>query len=230
MYNAEVYMQEILKALKKVFGGRLLYVGLQGSYLRGEATQDSDIDVVVVIDALSVQDLTAYKSVLSVLACPEKSCGFICGREELQNWNPLEVCNFLHGSKTYYGTLSALLPQYTGEDVANFIKLSVGNMYHEICHRYVHADLQKNMRKLPDSYRNVFFILQSVQYLRTGIFYPTKKELISSLSDKDREAMKRASELKDAKNYDFEEYFHFLFAWCQNTLCTLPDVLKEAVI
>lgn len=49
--------------LKRQFGSRLLYVGLQGSYLRGEATDSSDIDIMTMIDGLSVYDLNVYRKV-----------------------------------------------------------------------------------------------------------------------------------------------------------------------
>ena len=61
MFNVETYMQDITEALKRNFVDRLIYVGLQGSYLRGEATENSDIDVVVIIDKLSAKDLLLYK-------------------------------------------------------------------------------------------------------------------------------------------------------------------------
>lgn len=218
MYNLETYMQDITEVLKRNFGNRLFYVGLQGSYLRGEATENSDIDVVVIIDGLSVQDLFLYKRVISEFNNVEKSCGFICGREELQKWNPLEMCNFLHGTRDYYGKIADFLPPYTREDIINFVKLSAGNLYHEICHRYIHSDMKKNAAKLPYAYKNVFFILQSLYYLRTGIFYSTKKELTVCLSRKDREAMERASQLMNGEDYIFEEEFKFLFEWCQEIL------------
>ncbi|MBQ6715695.1 MAG: nucleotidyltransferase domain-containing protein, partial [Clostridia bacterium] len=49
MFIAEKYVLSLLSLLKKDFGERLLYVGLQGSYLRGEENEDSDIDIMVVI-------------------------------------------------------------------------------------------------------------------------------------------------------------------------------------
>ena len=97
MFNAEEYMERVTEALKSKFGERLLYVGLQGSYLRGEATENSDIDVVVIIDDLRGEDLSLYKSLISQFDHSEKSCGFICGKNEMMHWNPLEICNFLHG-------------------------------------------------------------------------------------------------------------------------------------
>ena len=43
-------MDEFLQALDRAFGERVWFVGLQGSYGRGEATETSDIDVVVILD------------------------------------------------------------------------------------------------------------------------------------------------------------------------------------
>jgi hypothetical protein len=41
MFRVDEYMQQLILSMKNAFGGRLLYVGLQGSYLRGEATEDA---------------------------------------------------------------------------------------------------------------------------------------------------------------------------------------------
>ncbi|SEQ09490.1 Nucleotidyltransferase domain-containing protein [Treponema bryantii] len=43
--NIDNYMKNLISRCKEAFGERLLYVGLQGSHLRGEATENSDIDV-----------------------------------------------------------------------------------------------------------------------------------------------------------------------------------------
>ena len=61
MLQTEKYLQDITDFMKEAFGPRLLYVGLQGSYLRGEATENSDIDIMVVLDGLHAQDLRTYR-------------------------------------------------------------------------------------------------------------------------------------------------------------------------
>lgn len=45
-FDMEVYLQKLLAACQQAFGADLLYMGLQGSWRRGEATEHSDIDVV----------------------------------------------------------------------------------------------------------------------------------------------------------------------------------------
>ena len=54
MYNAAmkipVPVSELRSELERLYGSRLQQVILYGSYARGEATHDSDIDVAVVLD------------------------------------------------------------------------------------------------------------------------------------------------------------------------------------
>lgn len=218
MFKTNVYISTLIELLKTTYHERLLYVGLQGSYLRGEATEHSDIDIMVVISDMSVADLAKYREAISSLEDYDKSCGFICGIEELKNWNPLEICHLLHTTKDYYGTLAKLLPEYTKNDVRNFVKMRLGNLYHEICHRYIHAPKEKNIDKLPHTYRSVFFILQNLYYLDSGKFVGTKKELREVLSGKDRLVLDTAISLAGGTEFDFDEAFDLLLTWCKETM------------
>ena len=51
MQDITQYIDDMIADLRRTFGARLCYVGLQGSYLRGEAHDGSDLDLMVVIDA-----------------------------------------------------------------------------------------------------------------------------------------------------------------------------------
>lgn len=221
MFQADEYMNNLTQMLCERFGERLVYVGLQGSYLRGEATEDSDIDAMVVMDNLTPGDLAVYRKVITQLGNEEKSCGFICGRAELAGWNPLEICHLLHSTRDYHGRLSELLPHASERDVRSFVKLSIGNLYHEIVHRYVHADAQKNKRKLPTTCKGAFFILQNAYYLETGVFARTKEELQDMARSEDREILAMAGRLGAAEDYAFEPEFERLLVWCQSWLARL---------
>ncbi len=218
MINIEAYICQLTESLKKHFQNRLCYIGLQGSYLREEATEHSDIDMMVVVDNLSVEDMDVYRTVIQSMEHYDKSCGFICSKSDLANWNHLEICHLLHSTKDYYGKLQDLVPAYTNEDVRNFVKLSVNNLYHEICHRYIHADFDANKEKLPFTYKGVFFILQNLYFLEHEEFIATKAELLLLLQGKNRTVLERAMALNDGKTYDFAESFSLLFSWCQETL------------
>ena len=67
------YTNRLTEELKTKFGDRLLYVGLQGSYLRGEATLESDIDIMLVLDEIHAK-------------------GKITPEEKVKEWKSLGLC------------------------------------------------------------------------------------------------------------------------------------------
>lgn len=221
MFRIDEYIDELIDLLKNAFGERLVYIGLQGSYLRNEETKNSDIDIMAVIDNISVEDLQTYQKALVSVGNFDKSCGFICGKADLEHWNPLEICHLLNTTKDYYGELKKLVPSYTMEDERNYVKLSLNNLYHEICHRYVHADREYNISKLPITCKSVFFIMQHLYYLSSGYFIPTKRELLACVQDEDKIVLELSLSLQNDMDYDFEEAFLVLFNWCQNALARI---------
>ena len=198
-----------------------MYIGLQGSYLRNEATENSDIDIMAVIDDISVEDLDTYRQALVSIGNFDKSCGFICGRADLSHWNPLELCHLLNTTKDYYGELKNLVPAYTMEDERNYVKFSLNNLYHEICHRYIHADREHNISRLPVTCKSVFYIVQHLHYLRTGNFVPTKRELLECVQDEDKAVLELSVSLRNDDGYDFDRAFSLLFRWCQSALARI---------
>lgn len=214
MIDIRAYMRELVGTLKTVFENRLLYVGLQGSYLRAEATEKSDIDVMVVIDEMKPNDLKEYKKVLKEIGNYDKSCGFICGSKELLNWNPQEICHLLNTTADYYGTLEDFVPKYNRRDIADYIKLSTGNLYHMLCHRYVYDDIEKNKMKLPLIYKDIFYILENVYYLENGEFIQTKSKMEPILCGSDRKIWMLLNEITNEKEYEFDSAFEIVFDWC----------------
>ena len=159
MFDLDKYLRDLVQNCRTVFGERLLYIGLQGSYLRGEANENSDIDVMVILDRFSMKDMDSYREILKMIGFYERSCGFICGREEITRWNPLEVCQLRHTTKDIYGVLKDYLPRATREDEIYYVKLSLGNLYHELCHRYTHTDKETNKVKFRGTCKSVFFLI-----------------------------------------------------------------------
>lgn len=212
------YMTELIELLKQTFSHRLRYVGLQGSYLRGEADENSDIDIMVVLDQLSVPDMNAYRTLLEKLGYRDKACGFICGEAELATWNPCEISQLLHTTRDYYGQLSLLVPKYTKYDEVVYLKTSLNNLYHELCHSYIHGKKEVLYTQLPHLYKIVFFILQNLHLQRTGDFILTKQALLPLLSEEEQWLLQTANKIKTAASFDVEEAFLRLFSWCQKTM------------
>ena len=85
------YMEQAQRLLLEAFPDRLVCLGLQGSYARDEATEKSDIDLVVILDRVAAADLLVYRDILNQLPEREKSCGFFSGKGELMAWDRGEL-------------------------------------------------------------------------------------------------------------------------------------------
>ena len=217
MFILDDYLRDLIEACRSAFGERLVYMGLQ-------ANERSDIDIMVVIDGLTVADMDAYRDTLKRLGYFESSCGFICGKAELARWNPLEVCQLLHTTKDLIGTLKDLLPPATRADQVNYVKLSLGNLYHEICHRYIHADREKNISRFSATCKSLFFLMQNLHYLESGAFAATKRELKERVSQADLRVLELAEPRGD---FDFDRAFSALFSWCQDAFVRIDELKKQ---
>ena len=216
MFDVDAYLHELSEKLRAQFSGRLAYIGLQGSYLRGEATEDSDLDIVVLIDGLSPADLASYREIISGMDGFALSCGFICGTDEMKSWNRIEACQLIHTTKDIYGCLQDYLPEWTMEDEKSFVKLSLGNLYHELGHRYVHGGVEKSRQKLPRTRKALFFILQNLHYVETGIFCTTAEELMRHLQGEDQAVFALVQQMRE--EYNFEQAFAQIFRWCARAM------------
>jgi predicted nucleotidyltransferase len=221
MFDLDKYLAELILNCRSAFGERLLYMGLQGSWLRGEAHENSDIDIMVILDRFSVRDMDTYREILKRIGFYERSCGFICGKDEMKRWNPLEVCQLRHTTKDLIGALTDFLPSATREDEINYVNLSLGNLYHELCHRFIHADRDKNTAKFRGTCKSVFYLIQNLHFLESGRFILSRKDLKNAVAEEDRIVMEMA-ELPDS--YDFDQAFSFLFAWCQDAFARIEHL------
>ena len=101
------------------------------------------------------------------------------------------------------------------------MKLSVNNLYHELCHRFIHGERGKTIAALPSLYQSAFFLLQNLYYLEHGLFPQTKAELLPLLSGRNHSVLKCAMTFKADSAFDFHACFELLFLWCQETLTSL---------
>ena len=109
MIEIKKWTEQFLAALEETFGGRIWFFGLQGSYGRGEATEDSDIDLVVILDELSPADIQAYSRMLERFAERPFLCGFLAGKEELLSWDAADLFQFYYDTQPIKGSLEQLL-------------------------------------------------------------------------------------------------------------------------
>ncbi len=64
MIEITEFIKKYMAALDQAFPDRVWFAGLPGSYGREEATEASDIDMVVILDQLSASDIHTYDAML----------------------------------------------------------------------------------------------------------------------------------------------------------------------
>ncbi len=216
------WMTTLLKKLTDQFGQRIVFVGLQGSYARGEATEQSDIDVVFILNELTVDDLSTYKTIIQTMPSAEKACGFICGRSELLAWPKSDLLQLVYDTISYYGELHRFVSPFDRCDWIDAVKLGAGNLYHEICHRYVFGgDLSEQIEELKPAYKAVFFILRQCVYLETGLYISKRDALEEYLSDTDKQMLRIYEHwptMKNERQSRATEYFAQLMNWSRSKL------------
>lgn len=184
MFNIHTWMNELISRLQTAFGARLVAVGLQGSFKRGEETATSDIDAVVLLDALMPADLAVYKEILSAMPIsPHPACGFISGREELKNWSRAELFQFTNDTAALYGSFDGVLPTPTQDDARQAAQNGAGGIFHALCHTRLHSEMTPQF--LASLYKSAFFTLQALHFMRTGKYVSSKKELAGKVTGMD---------------------------------------------
>lgn len=101
--DLEKWLADWTACVDGIFGERIRFLGIQGSYGRGEATAESDIDVVLLLDGLQLEDLQAYDEAVSALPMREKLCGFVGGWEELIHWDKADLFQFIQDTRAFAG-------------------------------------------------------------------------------------------------------------------------------
>ena len=215
MVDISNWMHAFLEALDGLFAERIWFVGLQGSYGRGEATENSDIDVVVILNELSSTDIRAYNAMLDTLPHREKICGFLSGKRELLNWEPADLFQFYHDTKPIRGSLDDLLPLLDKAAVDRAIKIGACNIYHGCVHNMLH---EKSVEILKGLYKSASFVVQATAFRETGRYVSCQKDLLSVVSPEDRGIVETFLHLKNGGAIDFEKMSDALFHWAQRRI------------
>ena len=223
MVEIESWMNELAEQLTRTFGARLLFLGLQGSYGRGEATEQSDIDVVTVLDTVHRTDLDTYRTVVRALPEGDKTCGFICGRRELRSWPKYDLLQLAEDTRPWYGALEDLLPGFTRHDLAEAVQNGAANLYHATCHTYLYADRDAWPAFLREAQKGAFFVLRDWYELRTGCSVRGRKELLPLLEGDAREILACGLDGESEPGAAFER----LLRWSGTLLEQMGDLGTE---
>lgn len=215
MLNITTWLDNFINTLNHTFGDRIWFVGLQGSYARGEATDKSDIDTVVILDELSSDDIKTYNAMLDTLSNRELICGFLSGKNELLNWEPSDLFQFYYDTKPIKGTLDSLLDTIDKTDIDRAIKTGVCNIYHGCVHNMLYDKSEDILRGL---YKSASVVIQAICFKQTGKYISAQKDLREHLSSDEQKIVDNFIYLKNGGNVCFDEMSGLLFAWAQSCI------------
>ena len=211
MIDIEAWIKEFTNKAEETFSDRVWFIGLQGSYARGEATETSDIDVVFILDELRTNDLKIYSDMLDALPNRELVCGFVSGKAELYGWEASDLFQFYYDTIPIKGTLDCLLEKINKHTVKRAIKIGACNIYHACVHNFVHEKSADILRSL---YKSAVFVLQAVWFYETGRYIKSKTQLQKAINPPSA-VLTTAMQLKNGASVKFEEMSELLINWAK---------------
>ena len=210
MIDIDLWMPGFLQALHAAFGDRVWFVGLQGSYGRGEATETSDIDLVVILDNLSASDIQTYHDMLDALPHRDLICGFLSGKDEILHWDPADLFQFYHDTTPIAGSLETVLAVIDETAVNRAIKTGACNIFHGCVHNMLYEKSEDILRGL---YKSASFVVQAIVFRETGSYIRRQKDLLPLLSTDEQLIVRIFLDLKSGGAVDFFRMSETLFAW-----------------
>ena len=210
MIDIKNWMNTFLDAVNTTFSDRVWFVGLQGSYGRGEATETSDIDVVVILDELSAMDIKIYNDMLDTLPHRDLICGFLSGKSEILSWEPSDLFQFCKDTTPIQGSLDEMLAVVDASAVNRAIKIGACNIYHGCVHNMLHEKSEDILKGL---YKSASFVVQAIVFKKTGKYIRLQKDLIKAASPDEQVIIATFMNLKNGGTVELGLMSETLFAW-----------------
>ena len=212
MVDIKVWMEEFLQKLDETFGKRIWFVGLQGRYGRGEATEKSEIDTVVILDELSSSDIKIYNEMLDTLPERKLICGFFSGKDEIVNWEPSDLFQFYYDTKPIKGSLDELLERIDGSAINRAIKIGACNIFHGCVHNMLYEKSEDILKGL---YKSASFVIQAICFKETGKYIIHQKDILEIVSPEEKIITETFLKLKNGEAVCFDKMSENLLNWSQ---------------
>lgn len=212
--DIDAWMNDLIERLRIEFEERLVLVGLQGSRARGEQREDSDIDIVVVIEDLNADDLALYRSVVQKMPHAELACGFIGAPDVLAAWPRHDVFNLVSDTDIRYGSFDFMDTEFTAKEAQLATDACASEIYHALCHTTVfEPDMLPAL--LQGCLKSVFFGIRAKHFAQTGEFVNSRAQLSNLANDDEKKLLQVYN--GDAQ-MDDQELASRLLRWSNNEL------------
>ena len=220
MIDINKWMQAYEQAVMNAFGGRVLFIGLQGSYGRNEASESSDIDVVLILNSVDIEDLKIYKEITRQLPYRERLCGFVSGRDEISNWSRADLFQFYRDTLAVWGSLEELLPPLGDIHARQAVLTGACGIYHACSHNFLHA---MDAAALSALYKSAFFVLQAKLYCENEKYIRSRMEMRELARGEDLDIFQISSDSSLITPDTLEQYTQKLLAWSGKLICSYGD-------
>jgi predicted nucleotidyltransferase len=175
MSNLEDLKARIIKALD----GNLICLLLTGSRIRGEAREDSDYDLAMIIAKVDEEVLTKLQGIFSDLT---NYSVYLMDKEDIRTLPRAQFLQFVY-SQRLYGEFDYSLP--TKGDIANYVEAVRRDWLDRIRHYLVIPHSQERRAKaLLPTLKMVYLTLSYLIYEETGNLPRTRRDTIAFLRQK----------------------------------------------
>ena len=224
MMDIIAWMNAFLQKLDHTFENRVWFVGLQGSFARGEATEASDIDIVVILDELSAMDIQTYNAMLDTLPNRELICGFLSGKDEIMHWEPSELFQFCQDTTPIRGSLDEVMAVVDESALHRAIKIGACTVFHGCVHNMLHEKSEDILRGL---YKSASFVVQAIVFWQSGKYWKRQEELLTAAAPNEQAVIRTFLSLKSGGAVDFVPMSDALFVWAKHWICESSEISSK---
>ena len=206
--DISIFMESFKDNLLSLFNDNLLFLGIQGSYGRGEAKETSDIDPVIILQHCGKDEILKYRAYIDTLPVKNILCGFVSSIDELWAWESADRAQLILDTKPVYRDFAELCPRITMDDIRRAVLQGACAIYHASSHNILHA---RNWSILPELYKSARFTIRMKHYLQTGVYISAFRELITVVDEEEKTIL-------ETQNPDAENDAFILLEWASKAM------------
>lgn len=215
MINIDAWVKHYQQAINAAFPDRVVLMGLQGSFARGEATERSDIDMVLILDEVRFDDLVLYRQTVEGLAHRERLCGFVAGKGEVRGWSRYDLFQLYFDTTPLQGAWDDLVPKMTAADGQQAALAGACQLYHACSHNFLHT---KSTETLQSLYKTAFFTMQADHFCKTGTYINSKRRMTEAVDAQEQPLMDAITNPALIDDSTFEAYVRLLLNWASRLI------------